>query len=424
MANKKLIFITSNPSQFKGFFRNKLLLIGDKIDIYLLIYPYGLNNKNLRYELKEWTNNLKTKLIIKKVWYLENYSYTNIKESINFNIRLIKIFKRINQINCDFFFISTQGHYWEKLLVNFFKKKKIIGYLLSPPSGMDLFNSYKDFIKSINYKKFFFDDGRYLVESDNESLHQINTNSTSRKRLSIIEFIKDKIKIRINILINYFIVPIYLKLSYLKMNNFEDKINFNFNGTNKIICFHPGLINLLKTMYPGKKIDCLSLLKNNKINVKNKKWVYLSDNNNKKSLQELYKIIFNLKKINKIKKLFIKQHPTWQSEIINDDIIKKLKEIKIPFEILKNTKNTIYEKVEGIILEPGSSIIEGLTHNPNLKIIVIKSNYKVTSGAIYQFYKKFNEICWNYNVKNLKQYLKKKLYLDKNKKFHVNKLNF
>ena len=42
-------------------------------------------------------------------------------------------------------------------------------------------------------------------------------------------------------------------------------------------------------------------------------------------------------------------------------------------DIVNKTENIIYEKYKGIILEPGSSIIEGLTHNPKLKILAIKS---------------------------------------------------
>ena len=59
MANKKLLFVTSNPSQFKGFFRNKLNALSKESDIYLLIYTYGFKNRKLKNNIYEWTKDLK-----------------------------------------------------------------------------------------------------------------------------------------------------------------------------------------------------------------------------------------------------------------------------------------------------------------------------------------------------------------------------
>lgn len=409
MINKKLLFVVSNSSQFKGFFRNKLEKIDKKIDIYLLIHPYGFSNKDLENEIKNWTKDLKKNLVIKNAWYLGEYSYMNIKKNIIFNIKFLKIIKKINQINFDFILISTLGHYWEKIIVKFFDKKKIIGYLMSPPSGMDFFNSLNDFTKSIKDKKFIYNKGKYIVKSDNILIHKINTDTQSSKnKFQIIDFILEKIIVRINLLINLLIVPMYLKFFMIKMSGFNDKINFNFIGISKIICFHPSLVGIIKKLYPNKKIHCYSLLDNKIKNLNNNEWIYLLSNNSGKSLKVFYKIIINLKKINKINKLYIKQHPSWLSDGLSPDFYRKLKEIKIPFKVLNKSKNTIYEQCEGIILEPGGSIIEGLTHKSNLKILAIKSNYIDISGAQYQFYKKIKNICWNHDVKSLKEYLKKK----------------
>ncbi len=427
MANKKLLFITSNPSQFKGFFRNKLNKLSKENDIYLLIYPYGFErNKELKKHIHEWTEDLKKKSIIKQVWYLNKYSYTNIKQNINFNIKFLKIIKKIELINFDIFLISNIGHFWEKILVKYFHKKKKIAYLLSPPSGMDLFNSFKDFMKSLKFQSFIFDKGKFTVRSDNNYYDQINTNSLRLKRkIPIVSFATEKIKIRINLFINFFIIPIYLNILKIQKNSFADQINFNFYNVDGIICFHKHLLRILQTMYPNTKIKCLSLNYNEIKNSNQKKWIYLYDNTNKATLKKLCKILINLKKINRINILYIKQHPTWQSNKLEDDFKKKLKEIKIPYEILEKTKNVIYEKNEGIILEPGSSIIEGLTFKKNLKILAIKSNYNVTSGAVYQFYKKFDEICWNHDVRSLKKYLKYNILNDKkNKKFEIKNLDF
>ena len=426
MANKKLLFVTSNPSQFKGFFRNKLNALSKESDIYLLIYTYGFKNRKLKNHIYEWTKDLKKKLIIKRVWYLSEYSYTNTKQNINFNVEFLKIIKKIDLINFDILLISNIGNYWEKILVEYYNKKKKIAFLLSPPSGMDLFNSFSDFMKSLKLQSFFLKKGKFIIRSDNNYLHQKNTNSSHlNKKSPILSFVIEKIKVRINLFINFFIIPTYLNIFKLKKNSFVDQINFNFLNVDGIICFHKSLVQVLKTMYPNTKIKHLNL-NNNKIkNSKQKKWIFLCDNNNKATFEKLYKIIINLKKINRINLLYIKQHPTWLSSELDVDFKKKLKEIKIPYMILEKTKNVIYENIEGIILEPGSSIIEGLTHKENLKILAIKSNYNLTSGAIFQFYKKFDEICWNHDVRSLKKYFKYNTLNDKKiKKFEIKNLNF
>ena len=93
--------------------------------------------------------------------------------------------------------------------------------------------------------------------------------------------------------------------------------------------------------------------------------------------------------------------------------------------VLNKSENVVYEKYQGIILEPGGSIIEGLTHNTNLKILAIKSNYIDISGAQYEYYKKIKDICWNHDVESLKKYLKKKnIFNQKNiHKFKLKELN-
>ena len=58
MANKKLLFVTSNPSQLKVF-RNKLNALSKESDIYLLIYTYGFKNRKLKNNIYEWTKDLK-----------------------------------------------------------------------------------------------------------------------------------------------------------------------------------------------------------------------------------------------------------------------------------------------------------------------------------------------------------------------------
>ena len=149
-----------------------------------MIYPYGFSsNKYLAKDVKQWIKSIKKKTIIKKIWYLDRYSYLDIKININANLKLLKIIKGIEKENFDIFFVPPCSHYWEKIIIKYFNKKKIIGYLLSPPSGLDLFNSLNDFYESIKKKRLIFKKGKFVVKSDDNYLHQINTNSKNIKKI-------------------------------------------------------------------------------------------------------------------------------------------------------------------------------------------------------------------------------------------------
>ena len=105
-------------------------------------------------------------------------------------------------------------------------------------------------------------------------------------------------------------------------------------------------------------------------------------------MNAFYQVLLNLKKINKIDKIYIKRDPTWQSKKLDKNFFIKLNEIKVKYKILNKTKNIIYEKYFGIIFEPSTAYIEGLLHNKNIKIIGISKNIQTTSGAIFELYKK------------------------------------
>lgn len=411
MAKKKILFVISNPSQFKGFFRNKLDFICKEFDVYLLVYPYGFQrNSELKIEIKQWINKLRKKSIVKGIWYLKSYSYYNINSNIKFNLEFLKTIREIITKKIDIFFVPSLSHYWEKIIVKFFKQKKIYGYLCSPPSGLDLFNSLKDFNKSIENKKLIFEKGSFYVSSDDKYLHKINTNSpVSENKIPIISFLLEKTIIRINLFINLFIVPMYLNFFIIRFNNFFDKVNFNFLGVNKIICFHPIVFSLLKKTYPEKKIYCCDLNKNKEDNSKlNKNWIFLCNDTYYKSIDIFFKILIKLKKLKKISKIHIKKHPSWQSKDFDTNFQKKLRETKVPYKILKKTENVKYENYVGIISEPSSVYIESLTHNKKIKVIGIAKNRQTSSGAVIKFYKKINNICWEPNFFKLKKYLSKK----------------
>ncbi len=428
MYNKKILFIISNPSQFKNFFRNKLHSTYKECEISFLIYPYSFSsNKYLAKDVKQWIKSIKKKTLIKKIWYLDRYSYLDIKININANLKLLKIIKGIEKENFDILFVPPCSHYWEKIIIKYFNKKKIIGYLLSPPSGLDLFNSLNDFYESIKKKRLIFKTGKFVVKSDNNYLHQINTNSKNiKKNYLSLSFIYEKILIRINLIFNFIILPIYLNCFSFKTNNFYDKLNFNFFEVNKIVCFHPLLFNLLKKSYPKKKIYFTKLfIKNlNTGPTVQKDWIFLCNDTYYKSLDSFYKILTNLKKINKINKIFIKKHPTWESKNLDRNFYNKLNKLNIKYQILNKTKNIEYEKYYGIISEPSSVFLESIIYNSNINIIGISKNYQTTSGAISQFYKQIRYICWEPRIKNLIVFFNKKnLNVDRYLNFKAKDLN-
>ncbi len=124
---KKILFIIPSPSAFKNFFRNKLDYLNHKYEINFLVYPYTFKyNKKLKIYINNWIKNKKDKKKINKVWRLKEYSYYNFFSSLKFILNLSKIIKEIKNHKIDIFIFSSIFHFWEKILLDFFKKKKFL----------------------------------------------------------------------------------------------------------------------------------------------------------------------------------------------------------------------------------------------------------------------------------------------------------
>ena len=122
---KKILFIISNPSQFKNLFRNKLDYLNHKYEINFLVYPRTFKyNKKLKIYINNWIKDKKDKKKINKVWRLKEYSYYNFFSSLEFILNLSKIIKEIKNHKIDIFFFTSILYFWEKILLDFFKKKK------------------------------------------------------------------------------------------------------------------------------------------------------------------------------------------------------------------------------------------------------------------------------------------------------------
>jgi len=144
---KKILFIISNPSQFKNLFRNKLDYLNHKYEINFLVYPYTFKyNKKLKIYINNWIKDKKDKKKINKVWRLKEYTYYNFFSSLEFILNLSKIIKEIKNHKIDIFFFTSILYFWEKILLDFFKKKKIFAYQVGLPTGLDLFNSMDELL--------------------------------------------------------------------------------------------------------------------------------------------------------------------------------------------------------------------------------------------------------------------------------------
>ena len=124
---KKILFILTNPSQFKNFFRNKIDYLNHKYEVNFLVYPRGFKHDNkLKNYINNWIKDKKNKKKINKVWRLKEYSYYNFFSSLEFILNLSKIIKEIKNHKIDIFFFTSVFHFWEKILLDFFKKKKFL----------------------------------------------------------------------------------------------------------------------------------------------------------------------------------------------------------------------------------------------------------------------------------------------------------
>ena len=67
-----------------------------------------------------WFKLLQKKKVAKKVWWLDEASYTNIFKNLKFNRNFIKIINQIKFTNIDFFLCPNKYHYWEDIFYEYF----------------------------------------------------------------------------------------------------------------------------------------------------------------------------------------------------------------------------------------------------------------------------------------------------------------
>ena len=403
MKKKKLLFLITNANIFTGFFLSDTKELSKNFDIYFVVSSYGFDNVNFYNSKINLFTELKKKKIIKKIIFVNEVNYINVYQNIKFNIKLISIINEIKLLKIDYFLLPSMFYYWEEIFFNVFKDKKIYCYLPSAPSGLDYFNSFKDFKKSFREKKIY---RTFTVKSDSIEFHQQNTKSLNKKNL--LNFLFQKINIFLSKQINHIILPILLYKKIININSIYYKLNINFLKFKKIIIFNEETKNFLSklSLKKNKKIYFCS---NNytKKKIKNFNWVYLYSSKDKDALVKLFECLKILKKLKKINRIDFKGHPTWKHENIKLSFFYKLKKEGINYRILDSYKNINYPKYYGLISKPSTVILESTYNKPSIKTIIISGTNHV-SGMLNKFYKsnKKNNL-WDPTYGELKKYLKK-----------------
>lgn len=201
-------------------------------------------------------------------------------------------------------------------------------------------------------------------------------------------------------------MPLFLINRTIKRNSIFYKLDLSFLKFSKIIIFNQEFKFFLKKLSLDKKIKINYCSKN--ILEKNKKhdWIFTYASNDKYALNISLKYIIKLKKLNKIDTIYLKGHPTWKHEKIDESFFSLLKKNKIKYKELNPYKNTNYLNFYGLISAPSTVLLESIYNNPKIKIIGIKKNNFLTSGLLFKFYFNYKKnIIWEPSFKNLKKYL-------------------
>jgi len=349
---------------------------------------------------------------------LDQISYTNLYKTFKFNVNLIYIIKKIKYLDIDIFLFPNGFYYWEEILLEYFKKKKIFCYLTNPPTGLDLFNDFGKLHRSLSDKKIY---RTYTSRSDNLKLHHLNTKELISKNL--FNFISQKINIFFSKLINHYFIPLSLINKTIELDSIYHKLNLNFLNFTKIIIFNSEFKIFLKKINLNKNIKVYFCSKDFVRRAKkNNNWLFTYASNDKNLLSKLFKCLLMLKKLNKLDKIYFKGHPTWKHLGIDKNYLDSLKKNGIKFEHL-NPYNTVdYSNYYGLISSPSSVMLEANYNYPEIKIIGIKKDKNLTSELLYKFYHNYKKkIIWEPNFKNLKIYLKNN-YKNKRKNLSLQNL--
>jgi hypothetical protein len=405
---KKLLFIVNNPIIFRGIVGGELNTLWKKFDITFFISS-NVYNQNKKYKIFffNWLKNLKKKKCIKNFFLIPYPNYYSLKKTIELNLLILKLRKK----NYDIIVVSNHFFYWQSFLLSFFsiKKSKILALAYSFPSGLDIFNSYKDFKNSFVQKKII-SKNLFQIRFDDEKIKKkfqdsiLNIDKKSSYLIDFIKFLKKKILVKLCILVSHHIMPIIF-FQFFHQRKIEKKLDLDYSNLDNIGTSSNAIKSLVENIIK-KKCNLIKFKPyRSKFILKNYNWIICLHDTNKISLIYLQQLLHNLKKLNKIDKFFIKFSPSWPHGDTTK-FINEIKKIKIECSIIESEKNIEYHKFYGIITNPSTVILEAEIHNPKIKIIILKNKLFAVSPLVLKLYKKFySKYLWNYTYANLKKYL-------------------
>ena len=404
-TKKKILFIITNFSVFYSFFRDDIRNIAKYYDIHFLVYKYGFHNQNFQKKNFDILSKLKKKQIIKKIFWLEEVSYSNFYKNLLFNRELIKIIKKIKTLNIDYFLLPPFFHYWEELFFQIFKKHNIFCYLLNAPGGLDYFNNFRQLKKSLKLNKLFYG---FHFKSDNQNFYFINQRPLANNYIILIY---QKLNIAFSKLLNHYLIPILLIKKIINTKSIYYRLNFKFYLCKKIINFNNQFKIFLKKFNLKKRTIIFLCSKYNfDKEPQDYNWIYTySSSKDKQTLSKLFNYLKILKKLKKLNYVYFKGHPTWEHEYIQNFFFTKLRQHGIKFKFIDSIDYIDFSKFYGLISAPSTVLVEAQYHNPNIKIIGIRRNKNITSGLLLNFYSlSQKQIIWEPKIDVLKNYLTKK----------------
>ena len=425
---KKILLIPKNPYIFRGIFNLELLNLSKDFEIYI-VFCHPVLEKNSKYKIifLNWLRYLKKKKIIKFYLLLNCENYFDIKQTLLLNKKIKKLINFIKKNHIESIIFFSKNIYWEEMLFQIFKKKlKIFGFLLSAPSGIDIFNKLEDFISSYRKKKYLNSNYFQYLNDNEDAFNKFKNFNIPIYKKKNINFFKDKIIVIICKFINFFFLPLSYGV-FIFRPYFMKKLDVNFKNIKHIFTYNKSLNYLLKKILINKTINQVNL--NSSINkncIKNNsyKWIFFLQNNSNSVLNECTNIIIELKKLKKIKYLYIKAPIDWPVNSLCQNFINNLKKNLINFKIINPLEFIDYKKYYGIISPPSTVHFESAISNSYIKRIGLISDNFTISPALYQLYKKEKNILWKINnMQKLQKYLSDSLIIKNSDKSFSNYLN-
>ena len=394
---KKKILIYSGASYtFQEYLENLIIKLLNNYEVYLIQNTYYLNQ----------SLNLKSKLsYIKKTNKNFNYEFLNVygqKQIIGKHFFYKKYLKKIFLKKFSLLITMTDDYLFDRYLIYFAKIFNVKTLLLHCNTlDRELLKKHKNLFSNF---------------SKNESLEKIKNQNDIKFSIKVfkkIVSICSKIKKKIFLLVEFYIIPNFLIGTVFKISKYDGKI-IPSGRTNYIFLFDKLETYLVKKLLKKNKIFFTShplQLEKAVNNNYNNLLLILSNYASEMAVEDFtrwIKNVTNLYSKYNINKIYIKFHPRTKVNLLwPKKLIKTLKKKNIRTKGVNNKKYLLkYLAQNRIIIGPMSGLMRSLSYkiNNNSKIYCL-----MNSSGIYDDYKFFlgqnNKIIYLNNIDNFK-YLK------------------